>query len=166
MREAELSMLRRLGAPVHHVLVVQGNVANSYRALGRSEQALLLLQEVYSGTLKLYGEESRETLREANNYAESLCNLNCFEEARSLLRKTIPLVRRVLGESDRITLQTRWNYAVALYKDDGATLNDLHEAVTTLEDVERTVRRVLGGAHPTTKGVELALGEVRKRIQN
>ena len=28
------------------------------------------------------------------------------------------------------------------------TLDDLREAVTTLEDTERTARRVLGGAHP------------------
>ena len=39
-------------------------------------------------------------------------------------------------------------YAQTLYKDDGATLANLREAVTTLEDAERTARRVLGGAHP------------------
>ena len=33
-------------------------------------------------------------------------------------------------------------------RDDGATLDDLREAVTTLEETERTARRVLGGAHP------------------
>ena len=37
-----------------------------------------------------------------------------------------------------------------LYRDDNATLDDLREAVTTLEDVERTTRRVFGGAHPIT----------------
>ena len=31
---------------------------------------------------------------------------------------------------------------------DDAHARDLHEAVTTLEDTERTARRVLGGAHP------------------
>ena len=34
-------------------------------------------------------------------------------------------------------------------EDDAATLDDLREAVTTLEDAERIARRVLGGAHPT-----------------
>ena len=42
---------------------------------------------------------------------------------------------------------------MALYKDTDATLDDLREAVTTLEDVERTARRVLGGAHPITGGI-------------
>ena len=45
-------------------------------------------------------------------------------------------------------------YAEALYRDDGATLDDLREAVTTLEDIERISRRVFGGAHPTTTGIE------------
>ena len=39
-------------------------------------------------------------------------------------------------------------YARALYGDPGATLDELREAVTTLEDTERIARRVLGGAHP------------------
>ena len=33
------------------------------------------------------------------------------------------------------------------------TLDDLNEAVTTLEDLERIARRVLGGAHPVTGGI-------------
>ena len=41
--------------------------------------------------------------------------------------------------------------------DPGATLDDLREAVTTLEDTERIARRVLGAAHPMTVGLEQAL---------
>ena len=55
----------------------------------------------------------------------------------------------------------RWYYADALYEDDGATLEDLREAVTTLEETERTARRVLGGAHPTTNWIEAALRGAR-----
>ena len=40
--------------------------------------------------------------------------------------------------------------AIGVYKDPGATLDDLREAVTTLEESERIARRVLGGAHPLT----------------
>ena len=47
----------------------------------------------------------------------------------------------------------RWHYALALYLDPAATLDDLRETVTTLEDAERIARRVLGGAHPTTEGL-------------
>ena len=48
----------------------------------------------------------------------------------------------------------RANYARALYVDPGATLDHLREAVTTLEETDRTARRVLGGAHPVTVGIE------------
>ena len=46
------------------------------------------------------------------------------------------------------------NYGQVLYFNNGATLDDLREAVTTLEETERTARRVLGGAHPVTEGIE------------
>ena len=58
------------------------------------------------------------------------------------------VARRVFGENTDLTLRMKTLYAQALYKDAGATLADLREAVTTLEDTERTARRVLGGAHP------------------
>ena len=45
--------------------------------------------------------------------------------------------------------------------DDGATLDDLREAVTTLEDLERIARRVLGGAHPIIAGIEQDLQRSR-----
>ena len=53
----------------------------------------------------------------------------------------------------------RWNYAEALYRDDDATLDDLCEAVTTLEEIERIARRVFGGTHPTTAGI---VGDMRR----
>ena len=60
----------------------------------------------------------------------------------------MPVARRVLGEGNLITLWFMSTYAESLYSDPGATLDDLREAVTTLEETERTARRVLGGAHP------------------
>ena len=64
-------------------------------------------------------------------------------------------------ESNDLTLKMRWNYATALYKNPGALLDDLREAMTTLEETERTARRVLGGAHPMTNAIEKSLQNVR-----
>ena len=97
------------------------------------------------------------TLRAVSNYATSLNRLERFGEAKSLLRKTVPVTRRILGESNVGTLRVRSVYAEALYRDDGATFDDLCEAATTLEEVARTARRVFGGAHPITKGIEREL---------
>ena len=52
-------------------------------------------------------------------------------------------------------------YATALYCDTCATLDDLREAVTTFEETSRIARRVLGGAHPLTKRMEIDLKNSR-----
>ena len=154
--EAELSMMRRLGDSEGNILTAQSNLANAYQMLGRPE-ALRMRRDVYSGCLKLNGEEHRETLLQANNYASLLKRLKRFEETKSLMRKTLPVARRVLGEGHDLTLTMRRIYAGALYKDASATLADLREAVTTLEVAGRIARRVLGSAHPTTAGLERVL---------
>ena len=56
------------------------------------------------------------------------------------------------------------SYAKALYKDDDATLDDLREAVTMLEEIEPTARRVLGGAHPDVVGIGLSLRNARAAL--
>ena len=165
VREAELSLMRRLGASEHRMLAVQTNLAISYAQLGRTEQALSMRRDVYSATLRLHGEENKDTIQVANNYAASLIELERYAEAKALFRKTIPVARRVLGESEHLTLVMKLhyysNYAMALYKDDGATPEDLRAAVTTLEDIEGIARRVLGGAHPIATGIQLCLQDAR-----
>ena len=93
-----------------------------------------------------------------------LKKLGRFEEAKSLMRKSIPVARRVLGSNNETTLKMRMIYAKALYEDPGATLDDLHEAVTTLEEIERTARRVLGGAHPLTVDIGRGLQYARSAL--
>ena len=41
------------------------------------------------------------------------------------------------------------------------TLDDLREAVATLEDTARTARRVFGGAHPLARDIERHLQKSR-----
>ena len=56
-------------------------------------------------------------------------------------------------------------HAKSLYEDDRATLDELREAVTTLEDAGRIARRVLGGAHPTRRAIERALRDARAALR-
>ena len=90
----------------------------------------------------------------ANNYANGLLGLQRFGEAKALLRTTIPVALRVLGESDTLRLTMRKIFAMALYEDPAATRGDLREAMTTLEEIERMARRVMGGAHPLVTEIE------------
>ena len=147
------------------MLIAQGNIAVTYSALGRHEEAMCVRKDVYSGHLKLNGEEHGMTLLTANNYALSLIHLQRYQESKCLLRRKLPVARRALGDSDETTLRMRSFYALALYEDPAATLDDLHEAVSTFEDTERTARRVFGGAHPLTYWIENSLRNARAALR-
>ena len=75
------------------------------------------------------------------------------------------MARRVLGESDETTLRTQLNYADTLWGNRDATLDNLREAVKTLEETERTARRVMGGAHPLTARIENHLRMARAALR-
>ena len=91
----------------------------------------------------------------------ALHELESYAEVKALLRKTVPVTRRVYGQGHTITFKMRKVYTSALCNDAAATLDDLREAVTTLEVAERTARRVFGGAHPLTEGIEEELRDAR-----
>ena len=114
--------------------------------------------------------------------AKSLLALTCIvaaavpggREGSALLLATPPSRAAAEGVAHRPALSARRGaaipktyvrmttlYAAALWNDPGATLDDLREAVTTLEDTERIARRVLGGAHPLTLAVERNLRNAR-----
>ena len=123
-----------------------------------------MLRDVYSGRLKLHGKEDSDTLIAANNYATTLGHLKRYDEVKSLLRKPMRVARRVLGEGCSTTLTMKAIYAYALYTDPSATLDDLRESVTTLDDSERIIRRVLGSAHPQLTVYERFLRNARAAL--
>ena len=146
VKEAELAIHRRLGAPESHLLTVQANLACTLDELGRYEEALPMKRDVHSGHARLFGEEASITLISANNYASCLVKLKRFEEAKALLRKTILVARRVSGNDHENTLRLRWHYAKALYEDDGATVADLRKAVETDGGLKDRAARARGRA--------------------
>ena len=75
------------------------------------------------------------------------------------------MARRILGDDDEDTLRMRWIYASALYMDASATLDDLREAATTLEDSKRIAQRVFGGVHPITVKIESLLRDARAALR-
>ncbi len=58
----------------------------------------------------------------------------------------------------------RRSYGEALYNDAAATLDDLREAVITLEDMEPIARRLLGNSHPTVRSIEFGLRDSRAAL--
>ena len=59
----------------------------------------------------------------------------------------------------------RWCYAKALCMDTDASLDDLREAVAMIGEIERTARRMLGGAHPRTVDMEQSLRKARAALR-
>ena len=58
-----------------------------------------------------------------------------------------------------------WGTGPAFYEDTSATLDNLREAVTTLEDTERIAGRVFGGAHQILAGIEIMLRDARAALR-
>ena len=81
------------------------------------------------------------------------------------MHKMIPVAQRVLGESHDLTLTMRRIYAQSLYMDPAVSLDDLREAVTTLEEIEPTARRVLGSAHPLAEAIADSLRTARAALR-
>ena len=65
----------------------------------------------------------------------------------------------------RVGPQILWCLAAALYKDPGATLGDIREAVATFEEIEPTARRVLGSAHPDATAIGVHLKNSRAALR-
>ena len=74
--------------------------------------------------------------------------------------RSIRLTRKCPCPGARGRSQTR----VLLYQDDGATLDDLREAVATLESVAPLWKRVFGPSHPETPLVQNALEDAREAL--
>ena len=76
--------------------------------------------------------------------------------------------REIRSASASVSTASRRSSSVApsaqLYRNDDATLDDLREAVTTLEDIERIARRVFGGANPITTGIEKSLRAAQAKL--
>ena len=124
-----------------------------------------MLRDVYSGRVKLDGDEHEYTLIAAVNYSSALGVLGRYGEAKTLLKKMIPAAQRVLGASHEFMFRMMGCYGQALYRDDGATLDDLREAVTAFEDTARIARRTFGGAHPLATQIEESLQDARAMLR-
>ena len=151
VREAELSMERRIGAPERDILGAQSNLANTYNQLGRFEEALRVRRDVYSGSLRLTSIDARQcTLVAALNLSTSLVNNRKFAEARAFMPDQLALAKRVFGSDHPTTLDFQWGYSRAFTLDRDASAEQLAEAVAILEKTLKTAQRVLGREHPGT----------------
>ena len=55
-------------------------------------------------------------------------------------------------------------YAQCLYRNDGASLDDVTAAIAQLEDLDRRMTRTYGAAHPQTGSTRTRLEAARKKL--
>ena len=91
-------------------------------------------------------------------------DLQQFDEARAFLRDRIPEAIQFLGKDHDLAFKMQRIYAQCLYKNDGASLEDITAAVATLEDLDRRQTRIYGAAHPQTGSTRRRLAEAREKL--
>ena len=144
---------------------VQGNLANSYSALGRFEQSLNITRDIYAQSSELYGRDNTSTLVSAVNLACSLVeDLEQFDEARAFLQDRILEATRALGKDHDLTFRMQRMYAQCLYQNDGASREDVTAAIATLEELDRKLTRIYGASHPQTESTRDRLAEAREKL--
>ena len=85
-------------------------------------------------------------------------------EAKSFLREQLPAARRALGANHDTVIHLRWIYADALCLSDGASREDVVEAVTSLDELGTTTQRIYGISHPLAIDIQTALGRARETL--
>ena len=100
----------------------------------------------------------------ALNLSWSLKETGRYTEAKSFLRKQLPKARRALGVDHDTVIRFRYLYADTLRLDGDASREDLVEAVTLLEELSRTTRRIYGTSHPLANDIRNTLGWARETL--
>ena len=164
--QAEMSMLRRVGASEYDMLVVQNNLGCTYQRLGRLEEALQMKRDVYSGHSRHrnLGPLHQNTLKAALNLSTALVNAGNYAEARAFTRDQTELARLALGADHPVTLDFQWGYSRAFRLDKDISAEQLAEVATTLEKTLEISQRVCGREHPRTCSVRGELTFAREEI--
>ena len=161
VHEADLATETRLGAPEVDLLTTKNNLAMCYGKTGRPKEARRLHSEVHAGWLRLKGTDHEQTINAANNLAISSMALGHLGDAKSLLRKNIRACRRSFGADHVYTFRAHSLFVRILYIEQ-ASMEDLREAVSIMEDVCRRGRRVLGDSHPEYQELQFTLATARR----
>ena len=139
---------RVLGADHPDTLTSRNNLAEAYRAAGRTAEAIALYERTLADRERVLGADHPNTLGSRNNLALAYQAAGRTAEAIPLYERTLADRERVLGADHPNTLGSRNNLAAA-YQAAGRTAEAIPLYERTLADSER----VLGADHPNTLGI-------------
>lgn len=121
------------------------NLASLYSMMGRHEEALELIRQVWESRRQVQGDDHPQTLGAASNLATQLAQAGQLEEARQLYEDTLAARRRILGDDHPDTLTSENNLGIFLM--DQRLLDEAEQPLTRAVNGRL---RVLGPEHPDT----------------
>ncbi|MET7398845.1 FxSxx-COOH system tetratricopeptide repeat protein [Dactylosporangium sp. NPDC005572] len=130
-------------------LSAQTLLANAYLSAGNLKRAVSLHERILADTVRIAGNDHRNTVIAANNLAAAYRKAGDLRRAIALLEPTLVDSRRLHGDDHPTTLLVASNLA-ATYEDKG----DLNRTIDLLEQIVTDTRRVLGDDHPDTLSVQ------------
>ena len=134
-----------LGPDHPDTLIARGNLALSYRAAGRTGEAIAILERVAADMERLLGPEHHDTLVVRGELGASYWWAGRTGEAIAIEERVAADMERLLGPDHPGTLIARGNLAT-LYSSAGRT----GEAIAIEERVAADRERLLGPDHPHT----------------
>jgi serine/threonine protein kinase len=138
---------KHLGPDHPDTLTSMNNLAISYAAAGRTQEALKLHKETLQLMKAKLGPDHPDTLGSMNNLANSYDEVGRTQEALKLREETLQLRKATLGPDHPDTLESMHNLASS-YEDAGRT----QEALKLREETLQLYKAKLGPDHPGTLG--------------
>ena len=111
--------------------------------------------------LTLHGLDDERTLISVTCLAISLIRGKKWAETKDLTHKALPAARRALGSDHELTIKLECRLARASYADEGASLDELRQAISMYEDLIRRARRIFGDSHPAAESMAARIEEAR-----
>src|SRR5580658_4718857 len=137
---------RLLGAEHPDTLNARNSLAAAYLAVGRTDEAITLFEQILTARQALLGSDDPATLNAQNNLAAAYQDAGRATDAIPLYEANLAVRERLLGAEHPSTLNSQGNLAAA-YRDAGRAEESISLFEHTLADRER----VLGPDHPDTR---------------
>ncbi|NOX23387.1 MAG: tetratricopeptide repeat protein [Actinobacteria bacterium] len=144
---SELANISRRVLDFDHptALVTRNNLASSYQAAGRTDEAVELREQALADCEHILGTDHADSLTSRNNLASSYQAAGRTDEAIRLKEQVLADRLRILGTEHPNTLASR-NNLVLSYQAAGR----IDEAIELGEQVLADSERILGTEHPNT----------------
>ncbi len=141
----DLLSTRTAGDPPLFASRVREELALCYRAMGKQEEARLMLEDVVAERKQKLGPDHIDTLRATRSLARAYRDLGRIEQATKLLEQVVPAFETELGPAHPETIDAT-NDLAGLYRQVGR----LDEAIRLFEHCLQQVRARAGDDHPDT----------------